>query len=121
MAHRIQPIVSCVTVVAASLLLAACGGSDRPAAGDGTSSMAQVSTRSSSDGEGSAAPVDHTPCEPGTFAECKLYYVDESGQPQCPTDVKLCREDGTGYYACGDYVMGEDGPVRRDSTSGEAR
>ena len=43
-----------------------------------------------------------------------MHYVDADGQAQCPMDVELCREDGTGYYDCGTWVNGADGsPVSR--------
>lgn len=112
MAHRIQRIASFVSVFAATVALPACGGG-RPDASDGISTMTQAA--SSSEGEPTSGGAEATgPCEPFTFAECKIYYVDESGQQQCPVDVKLCREDGAGYYGCGEVMMGESGPVRRD-------
>lgn len=62
-----------------------------------------------------ATPVgNHDPCQAGTWRECRMHYVDADGQAQCPMDVELCREDGTGYYDCGTWVNGADGsPVSR--------
>ena len=56
-----------------------------------------------------AAVANHDPCEPGTWRECRMHYVDADGQAQCPMDVELCREDGAGYYDCGTWVTGADG------------
>lgn len=56
-----------------------------------------------------ATPENRDPCQPGTWRECKLYYVDDDGQAHCPTDVEFCREDGAGYYDCGTRVRGADG------------
>ena len=78
-----------------------CSGADRPP-------PSSVDT-SPSIATPTATPVNHDPCQPGTWRECRMHYVDADGQAQCPMDVELCREDGAGYYDCGTWVNGADG------------
>jgi hypothetical protein len=62
------------------------------------------------------ASVNHDACQAGTWRECRVHYVDEDGQNNCPTDYELCREDGSGYYECGSWVNGANNtPVARSA------
>lgn len=42
-------------------------------------------------------------CEPGSSRACNTYWMDPQGQQHCTDAFELCRSDGRGWSACGDY------------------
>jgi hypothetical protein len=58
-----------------------------------------------SEGTTNAQPIvvtdDDVPCTAGTSRDCKHYYYDAQGGAHCPMSAQTCKEDGSGYYACG--------------------
>jgi hypothetical protein len=93
---------------ALALLAAAfgCGSSDRPATSDSveTEKTAVVTEPATPNEPGMPRRV----CEPRESRECKITYVDEDGQLQCPTNVQICSVDGTAWLPCGAYVYDEN-------------
>jgi hypothetical protein len=93
---------------AALLLLGCgCGSADRPETGGPMVT-----------GGGSVDPVLATTgesshvCEALSYRDCKITYVDEDGQVQCPTQVQICNAAGTAWLDCGQYVYDENGEPR---------
>jgi hypothetical protein len=91
--------------MAAALL--GCSGAERPApAGDSTGELES--------GISSSDLADPAPaCVPRESRTCRLYYQDERGQWHCPASNQLCRVDGSGWTACGEYVLDPAGNIVR--------
>ena len=88
------------------LLGCGCGATDKPAPSDPL-----VTTHGSMD-PGVASDPGTGGCEALSYRDCKITYVDESGQVQCPTQVQICNEAGTAWLPCGQYVYDENGEPR---------
>ena len=89
------------------LLGCGCGGSDRPATSEPiVTAEANLEPGASASGDPGAG------CEALSYRDCKLTYIDESGQLQCPTQVQICNAEGTAWLACGQYVYDENGEPR---------
>lgn len=115
-ASRLGPLRVMIVTMAAHL--AGCGDADRPEAADGfpTSYILRGGAGAAPSAVGDAGADARWPvCEPGTFSECRIYYRDAYGTMHCPADWALCRPDGKGFYECGEYVMSENGPAKRDA------
>jgi hypothetical protein len=80
-----------------------CGAPDRPPpasdANEGDVDAPALTARALDD-EGQV-------CEPGTWRECRIYYLDDRGQMQCPNQSQFCRADGRGWLACGVRELAE--------------
>ncbi|MDB4942137.1 MAG: hypothetical protein JWP97_1671 [Labilithrix sp.] len=98
-------------------MLAACSGEARPDASDALSSSTDTAAAAAAADPDEAPPTElgaPTVCEPRAYRDCKIYYRDDSGQLQCPTQVQICAVDGSAWLACGEYVFDENGnPARR--------
>jgi hypothetical protein len=85
---------------AAALAVASCGAPDRPLPTDSVA-ISQSTLQPTT-------PSDAQVCEPRSYRDCTITYVDEDGQLQCPTQVQICSVDGTEWLACGMYVYDEN-------------
>lgn len=109
------PVISRLraAVVTALLACAACGSSDRPSTTADTSS--ELITGEVDPIYAPSPPAAGEPgrpvqtCSPRSARECRWYYVDPSGQPQCPMSYQLCKVDGSDWLPCGEYRIGESG------------
>jgi hypothetical protein len=43
-------------------------------------------------------------CEPLSYKECRVYYTDHNGIPQCPMSHQLCSTAGR-WLPCGEYYF----------------
>ena len=98
-------------VLPAAIVLLGCGSADRPAPSDplvtgGAALEPDPTSAPAAPGEPGEAP---RVCEPRSYRDCLLTYVDEDGRVQCPTQVQICSVDGTSWLACGAYVYDENG------------
>jgi len=76
----------------------ACGAPERPAPASDTPDSGFATETERRDG---SAPA-HV-CEPGSSHACNVYWTDQQGQQHCTDAFELCRPDGTGWTACGEY------------------
>ena len=81
--------------------ISACSSTDLPAPSDG---VAEGERRSATPNKEDAGDGDARVCEPRSFRDCHLNYVDEHGQRQCPLDSQICSRDGTEWLPCGTYT-----------------
>jgi hypothetical protein len=85
-----------------------CGAPDRPPpAGDPEGEVDPAAAAALA--QAADLHATHPTCEPGGLRECRIYFRDESGQMQCPTQSQFCRADGRGWLPCGGgRDVGED-------------
>jgi hypothetical protein len=108
-AKMLKPLVLPAAGALALLAVAlGCGSADRPATSDSsvierTSVGTVMGTSAEPTEPGKASRV----CEPRDYRECRITYIDEDGQLQCPTDLEICSLEGT-WLECGKYVFDEN-------------
>ena len=95
-------------VLPAAVALLGCGPADRPATSEPlvTSGAGLEPEPASERGDAGDSP---RACEPKSYRDCRITYVDEDGQVQCPTQVQVCSADGSEWLECGAYVYDENG------------
>lgn len=92
------------------LLGCGCGASDRPATSDSiVTAESKLDPGAAASGEPGTAGE---PCEALSYRDCKITYIDERGQLQCPTQVQICNAEGSAWLPCGQYVYDENGQPR---------
>jgi len=86
------PIVPALILTMVALLTG-CGDGRPPVQGDQFSDVpvGGIGTTTSTLGD---------TCSAGDVRQCRLVFIDEDGNKNCPEALQFCRSDGTGWLPC---------------------
>jgi hypothetical protein len=95
-----RKMLSVLCTLCTFVVLAGCGGSDRPPPEE-DSTYAALDEGLIDEQRIIESRRQSESCKPGTTRECHRYFKDATGHWQCPVDAQYCRPDGTGWAECG--------------------